>query len=120
MNNTVSRSSHVPFDPVRLRQARQQKGFTIEEASLRTSINKMTLLRYETGDIHTISPERLVRLANAYGTSPAWLTGISPEQEFFFVSEQLLLSPDGSCQPSHLGQRLLACLHYLSGNTDPK
>ena len=87
---------------------------TIEEAALLTSLNKMTLQRYESGDIRAIAPNRLLRLAEAYKVSPAWLAGVAADQEFFSGQEQLLLSPDPSLPPSRLGSRLLACLRFFS------
>lgn len=110
----MNESPLIPLNHARLRSARIKQGLTIEEASRLASINKMTLLRYESGDIRTISPERLCRLAGVCGTSPAWLAGLSPEEEFLTDKDQILLSPDSAQLPSHLGPRLLACLHFLS------
>lgn len=108
-------SASIPLSSQRLRQARLRCRLTIEEASRLTGANKMTLLRYESGDIHTIAPERLRRLAELYKVTPAWLAGVAPCQEFFSDCGQLLLSPDRAETPSHLGFRLLACLRFCSG-----
>ena len=115
----MNKNNQISFNPARMRQARQKRGLSIEEASRRTSTNKMTLLRYECGDIHTVSVDRLNRLAGIYGTSPAWLTGIAPEQEFLSCKDHLLLSPVSADPPSHLGLRLLSCIHFLS-STDSR
>lgn len=120
MANKGSAPDRIPFNPSRMRQARQQKELTIEEAAQLSSVNKMTLQRYESGDIRAISPERLRRLATVYETSPAWLTGISSQQEFLFREANLLFSPLSAEQPSHLGQRLLVCLNFLGQTSDDR
>ena len=103
----------------RLRQARLRCEMTIEEAARLTSLNKMTLQRYESGDIRSTSLDRLLRLAESYHVSPAWLAGIAADQEFLSGPEQLLLSPDLSLPPSRLGPRLLACLQFFSEQNQP-
>ena len=112
--NKTQNPTLVSLDSSRLRQARLRCEITIEEAARQTSLNKMTLQRYESGDIRATSPDRLLRLAILYNVSPAWLTGIAAGQEFLSASEQLLLSPDLSLPPSRLGPRLLACLQFFS------
>ena len=111
----TSGGAPIPLNSQRLRQARLRCRITIEEAARLTGANKMTLLRYESGDIRTIAPERLKRLAKLYKVTPAWLAGVAPCQEFFSDSGRLLLSPDRAEPPSHLGFRLLACLRFCSG-----
>ncbi|MCI8401170.1 MAG: helix-turn-helix transcriptional regulator [Lachnospiraceae bacterium] len=107
-------ASHIPFSSLRLREARTRRGLTIENVSRLAGLNKMTLLRYESGDIRTISPDRLIRLAQIYETSPAWLAGIASHQEFLSRPHRILLSPDQADPPSRLGFRLLICLRYFS------
>jgi len=99
----------IPLDAVRLRQARQSKHLTLEEVSAAVFINKMTLLRYETGDIRAIAPERLERLAVLYGTTPAHLHGIPSDQEYT-TEVGLQIVPDYADLPTALGQRLTVCL----------
>ena len=106
---TISKTNlRIPLDAVRLRQARQAKNLTLEEVSAAVSINKMTLLRYETGDIRAIAPERLLRLSDLYDTTPAFLHGISPDQEFT-TDLGLQIIPIQADPPTHLGRRLAAC-----------
>lgn len=105
--------AHIPFHSQNLRQARLRCHLTIDEAARLAAVNKMTLQRYECGDIRTITLERLNRLAHLYQVPPAWLAGASPRQEFFSEPERLLLSPDQAEPPSHLGTRLLACLRFF-------
>ena len=68
--NVSKTNLRIPLDAVRLRQARQAKLLTLEEVSAAVFINKMTLLRYETGDIRAIAPERLERLAKEADLDP--------------------------------------------------
>ncbi len=114
---TKTYASHIPIDGSRLRQARLSCDLSLEEVSQQVSINKMTLLRYETGDIRTISPERLHRLAQLYQTTPAHLYGISPQQEFLTEDGGQII-PFSADPPSHLGARLEACLRFLSTEKD--
>lgn len=102
-------SVRIPLDASRLRQARQNKNLTLEEVTALVSINKMTLLRYETGDIRSIAPERMERLAALYETTQAWLSGISPTQEFI-TDTDLEIVPITADPPTALGRRLNACL----------
>ena len=107
--NVSKTNLRIPLDAVRLRQARQAKLLTLEEVSAAVFINKMTLLRYETGDIRAIAPERLQRLADLYGTTPAFLHGISPDQEFT-TDLGLQIIPLHADPTTHLGRRLSTCL----------
>lgn len=104
--------TNIPLHAQRIRQARQAKELTLEEVSQHVSINKMTLLRYETGDIHTIAPERLYRLAELYDATPAYLCGMSPSQEFT-DAQGLQITPISADLPSRLGSRLNTCLRFL-------
>lgn len=111
---TISKTNlRIPLDAARLRQARQAKQLTLEEVSVAASINKMTLLRYETGDIRAIAPERLQRLADLYGTTMAFLHGISADQEFT-TDLKLQIIPVDADPPTHLGLRLTTFLSLTS------
>ncbi len=105
-------SLRIPIDAIRLRQARQNQHLTLEDVSAAVSINKMTLLRYESGDIRAIAPERLERLAALYETTPSYLYGIDPSQEFT-TDLGLQIIPMDADPPTHLGRRLSACLSLL-------
>ena len=115
--NVSKTNLRIPLDAVRLRQARQAKHLTLEEVSAAVSINKMTLLRYETGDIRAIAPERLERLASLYGTTPAVLHGISLVQEFT-TENGLQIVPIHADPPTPLGRRLTACLSLIQNKGD--
>ena len=110
-------SIKIAIDSQRLRQARIASHFTLEEVSRQVSITKMTLQRYETGDIRAISPERLERLARLYGTTPSYLHGISPTQEF--ITDQSMTIVPCSADPSTaLGRRLSIILEAFSTHSD--
>lgn len=111
-------SIRIPLDAYRLRQARQNKKLTLEEVTALVSINKMTLLRYETGDIRAIAPERMERLATLYETTQAWLSGISPTQEFI-TDANLEITPVSADPPTPLGRRLNACVTLTKRLTTP-
>lgn len=111
----TSLTLHIPIEPQRLKYARHALGLSVEEAASRCSLNKMTLLRYESGDIQSVSPERLLRLAALYAVTPAYLAGIFSQEEFYNDTYKLLLSPKSASAPTFLGRRLLACLHFHPG-----
>lgn len=108
----------IPLDSARLRLARQQTGLSLAEAAKRAGLNKMTLTRYESGDIRSAACASLHRLAAAYECPPFWLAGMDTGREFFAGEQELLLSPRTADSPSGLGSRLLSCLHYLDRGRD--
>ena len=112
-NKSHSPSYRIPLDGGRLRQARQKAGLTLTEAADMADINKMTLARYESGDILSVAAARLCRLADLYQSPPFWLAGLDAGQEFYTEGQGLLLSPEMSKKSPGLGKRLLSCLHFL-------
>lgn len=56
----------------KLKEARVEAGFTMEDAGRRLGLSQSTLSRIEAGDTG-ISSQRLVDLASAYGVSPSAL-----------------------------------------------
>lgn len=101
------------FEPSAMRQARIQAGCTIEDAASLAHLNKMTLLRYESGDIHQISEDRLLRLSQVYHIPAAALLGIPAGQEFFLPEDQIHFVPDAASEPSCIGKRLLCVRHVI-------
>lgn len=106
--------SHITFRPELLRQARRNQKLTIEEAAHLSNLNKMTLLRYESGDIKTMELARLQRLARLYRISPALLIGYAPTQEFYLSGPSLHLIPLTAQTPTPIGKRLLTCLQFTA------
>lgn len=105
--------ANIPLDADRLRQARHACQYSIEEAASLASLNKMTLLRYESGDIRTISPDRLSRLAVIYQTTPSYLCGVDPQTEYM-TEDGILITPSSAEHANHLGKRLQAYLNLVA------
>ena len=53
---------------------------TLAEAAAMAGVNKMTLARYESGDIRSVRAARLCRLADLYQSPPFWLAGMDASQ----------------------------------------
>ena len=107
------KAANIPLDADRLRQARIACKYTIEEVAHLASLNKMTLLRYESGDIRTISPDRLDRLAAIYQTTPSHLCGTDPQTEYM-TADEILITPSAAEPANHLGRRLQAYLNLVA------
>ena len=112
-NKPASHAYRIPLNGERLRHARQRAGLTLAEAAAMAGVNKMTLARYESGDIRSVTAARLCRLADLYQSPPFWLAGMDASQEFYTEGQGLLLSPEISRKPPGLGSRLLSCLRYM-------
>ena len=111
------KTANIPLDADRIRQARLTCRFSLEYVAQQVSINKMTLQRYESGDIRTISPDRLYRLARLYQTTPARLCGISPDTEYI-TSQSLHVIPHSADLPTSTGKRFDIYLHVHSQTND--
>lgn len=62
--------------PVRLRQIREQRGWTQTQLADKLDISKALLNNYETGR-HTPQFKKLPRLAQVLGVDVAWLMGFT-------------------------------------------
>lgn len=62
----------------RLREAREQAGLTQGQAAKVVGIHRPSISEIEAGR-RRVAAEELVRLADVYGVSVAWLTGEAPE-----------------------------------------
>ena len=107
---------NIPLDADRIRQARRSCEYSIEEVANLASLNKMTLLRYESGDIRSISPERLYRLAEIYKTTPAHLCGLDPHTEYL-TKEGIHIIPSSAEADTPIGKRLQAYLTLVTKET---
>ena len=58
-----------------LKTRRLALGLTLEEASQKIGVKRPTLQRYESGVITNIPKDKIERLAQLYGTTPAALMG---------------------------------------------
>ena len=64
----------------RIKQARINAGFSVEELAKKIGKNRATIYRYESGEIADLPTTILEPLAKALGTTPAQLMGWEPEQ----------------------------------------
>ena len=64
----------------RIKQARIDAGFSVEELAKKIGKNRATIYRYESGEIADLPTTILEPLAKALGTTPAQLMGWEPEQ----------------------------------------
>ena len=60
---------------MRLKQARELRHITLEEAGKKVDVHKSTVLRWENGKSEKIKLPILVRFGYFYNVSPAWLMG---------------------------------------------
>ncbi len=66
----------------KIRSLRKQKRMTLEELAAVLGTSKQTIHRYENGIIANIPQDKIVALADALGTTPAWLCGWSADESF--------------------------------------
>lgn len=59
----------------RIRAARETKRMTLEELGAACGVNKQTIFKYERGIVTNIPLDKLEKIAEVLGTTPAWLMG---------------------------------------------
>ena len=59
----------------RLKQAREEKGISLEDAGKKVGVNKSTILRWENGQTEKFKIPTLEILADYYSVNPSWLVG---------------------------------------------
>ncbi|WP_308533246.1 S24 family peptidase [uncultured Peptoniphilus sp.] len=59
----------------RIKQKRLENKMTLEDLGKRADVNKATIQRYESGKITNIPSDRIERISEALGVSPAYLMG---------------------------------------------
>lgn len=59
----------------RLKQAREEKHITLEEAGAKVGVHKSTVLRWENGETGKIKLPIIEALADYYNVNPVWLMG---------------------------------------------
>lgn len=60
---------------------RTQQGLTLEELGQKVGVGKSTVRKWENGIIENMKQNNLAKLANALGTTPAFLMGLTEETE---------------------------------------
>ena len=59
----------------RIKELRQEKGYTLKQVAESVGVSEATMQRYEAGKIKNISPDMVGKLAVALGTTGSWLLG---------------------------------------------
>jgi transcriptional regulator with XRE-family HTH domain len=84
----------------RIKELRQQQGLTLEQVATVVGVGKSTVRKWETGMIANMKRDKIAALAQALGTTPAYLMGWkeetkeetnSPNQIVLTEGEQMLL-----------------------------
>lgn len=82
----------------RIKDLRREKGLTLEQVADRVGVGKSTVRKWETGMIANMKRDKIASLAEALGTTPAYLMGwseseekISPEEIKLTEGEKMLL-----------------------------
>ena len=84
----------------RLRQLRHESGMTMDEIAEKVGLTRITIYRYEKGEITNIPPDKVHKLANLFGVTRPYLMGwtdkrhADPSSNLDVVAEQLR-KPDG-------------------------
>lgn len=65
----------------RLKQARELRQITLEEAGNKVGVHKSTILRWENGETEKFKIPTLETLADLYNVNPAWLMGYDVPME---------------------------------------
>lgn len=85
----------------KIKDLRQQRGMTLEQVANIVGVGKSTVRKWETGMIANMKRDKIAALAQALGTTPAYLMGWkeetkeetnSPDQIELTEGEQMLLT----------------------------
>ena len=75
----------------RIKMLRKEKGLTLEQVANIVGVGKSTVRKWETGMIANMKRDKIAALANALGTTPAFLMGWKePIEEKLSPSEETL------------------------------
>lgn len=73
----------------RIKELRLEREWTLKQFGKKIGVSEATAQRYESGKVKNISPEMVSKIAQALGTSAAWLLGEKEDQPTAAVSVQL-------------------------------
>ena len=73
---------------MRLKQARELRHITLEEAGKKVDVHKSTVLRWENGETEKIKFPVIEVLASFYNVNPVWLMGYDVPMELENISTQ--------------------------------
>ena len=65
----------------KIKDLRQQRGMTLEEVATIVGVGKSTVRKWETGMIANMKRDKIAKLAQALGTTPAYLMGWEEDTE---------------------------------------
>lgn len=65
---------------IKIKQLRTERGMTLEQVANIVGVGKSTVRKWETGMIANMRRDKIALLANALGTTPAYLMGWKEEQ----------------------------------------
>ncbi len=74
----------------RIKKLRKEKGLTLEQVANIVGVGKSTVRKWETGMIANMKRDKIAALANALGTTPAFLMGWSESEKNLSPSEETL------------------------------
>ncbi|MGM9643045.1 MAG: helix-turn-helix domain-containing protein [Eubacteriales bacterium] len=78
----------------KIKNLRQQRGMTLEQVANIVGVGKSTVRKWETGMIANMKRDKIALLAQALGTTPAYLMGWQDEDEENPYELQLLTAFD--------------------------
>ena len=64
----------------KIKALREEKGMTLEELGDKVGVGKSTVRKWETGIIANMRRDKIAKIADALGTSPAYLMGWEEEE----------------------------------------
>ena len=71
----------------RIKDLRREKGLTLEQVASVVGVGKSTVRKWETGMIANMKRDKIFALAQALGTTPAYLMGWNEENKDFAPRE---------------------------------
>lgn len=76
----------------KIKDLRQQRGMTLEEVANIVGVGKSTVRKWETGMIANMKRDKIASLAQALGTTPAYLMGWKEDKEETNSPDQIKLT----------------------------
>ena len=64
----------------KIHELRKSKGMTLEDLGNAVGVGKSTVRKWETGDIANMKRDKIAKVANALGVTPAYLMGWTEEE----------------------------------------
>ena len=78
----------------KIKQLRIEKGLTLQDIGDKVGVGKSTVRKWENGIIENMRRDKIAKLADALGVSPAFLMGWENNQTSEPSPKQQTLSPD--------------------------